>query len=176
MTERKKVTDTDTTKGNYPHKLFINRIIPEIILVVIPPVKQTTADGVAESGGTFHAVRMIISKEVVTGVSCRAAFVFKDPPVINWKDAGGMIPQDRETIRIPPRATTPVQIGTGPSISPTSIRSQDIESPRRSIVPQEVRNSNPLDASINGISSEHRDTIRQIGVEQSVANSPTNPL
>ena len=34
-----KVTDTDTTNGNYPHKSLINQIIPEIIPAVIPPIE-----------------------------------------------------------------------------------------------------------------------------------------
>ena len=34
---------------------------------------------------------------------------------------------------------------------------QDIGSPRRSIGPQEVRNAEPLDTSMNGTSSKHRD-------------------
>ena len=33
-----KFTDTDTTNGNYQHKLLINRFIPEIIPVVIPKI------------------------------------------------------------------------------------------------------------------------------------------
>ena len=37
---KRKVTDTDTTNGNYPHKLLINRLTPEIIPVVIPPIDR----------------------------------------------------------------------------------------------------------------------------------------
>ena len=37
-----KITDTDSTKGNYPHKLLTNREIPAIIQGIIPPVNQTT--------------------------------------------------------------------------------------------------------------------------------------
>ena len=33
-----KVTDTDTTNWNAPHKLLINQLIPEIIPVAIPPI------------------------------------------------------------------------------------------------------------------------------------------
>ena len=61
-----KLADTDTTNDNPPHKLLINRLIPEIISVVIPMIKHTTAYGVAASGGTLHAVRTIIPKEIVT--------------------------------------------------------------------------------------------------------------
>ena len=46
----RKVTATDTTKGNYPHRLLKNRRIPAIAPAIIPPIKQMTADGVATSG------------------------------------------------------------------------------------------------------------------------------
>ena len=57
----------------------------------------------------------------------------------------------------PPRATTQVLIGTVSLVSPISIRIQEIEGPRRSIIPQEVRNAKPLDASIHRIYSKDRD-------------------
>ena len=36
--KKRKVTDTDTTNRNSPQKLLINRLIPEIIPVVIPSI------------------------------------------------------------------------------------------------------------------------------------------
>ena len=36
----RKVTATDTNKGNYPHKLLTNQKIPEIIPAVTLPVNQ----------------------------------------------------------------------------------------------------------------------------------------
>ena len=78
-----KITDTDTNKGNYPHKLFTNREIPAIVQVVIPLVDQRTADGVATSGRTFHTVCDILHKEDATGATRRAAGVLKDPPAVN---------------------------------------------------------------------------------------------
>ena len=49
-----KVADTDTTNGNSPHKLLINRLIPEIIPVAIPPIDQAIAEDDAVSGDTLH--------------------------------------------------------------------------------------------------------------------------
>ena len=104
------------------------------------------------SGGTLHAVRMILSKDIAADVTRGAARIFKDPPVVNWKDTDGTISQYGNTVGTPPPIlTTPVRIGSGPSVSPASIRSQEIESPRWSIIPQEVRNAQPFDTSINGI-------------------------
>ena len=82
MTETK-VTDTETSNGNSPQKLLINRIIPEIIPFFIPPIEPTTTDGVVASGGTLHVRRTIISKTIVTDMACSAAHVFKDPMVVN---------------------------------------------------------------------------------------------
>ena len=100
--KKRKVTDTDTINVNFPHKLLINRIIPEIIPVVIPPVHQMTADGVAESVGTLHAVRTVLSKKIITDAARRAAHVFKYTLVVNWKDTDGAITWDRNTFRMPP--------------------------------------------------------------------------
>ena len=133
---------------------MINRIIPEIIPVVIPTINQTTTDGFATSGRTLHAVCTIISKEIFTGATRSTAHFFKDPPVVNWKDTDGTIPREGNTVGNLPRLNKQVRIGAGSSISPTSIRIQEIESPRRSIAPQEVRNAQPFDTSINGISDK----------------------
>ena len=97
---KEKIADTDTTKGNYTHKLLTNREIPAIIQGVILTVSQTTADGVATSGRALHAVRAVIHKEILTGTMCRAAGVLKDPLVVNWRDTGGTISVDRNTVGI----------------------------------------------------------------------------
>ena len=58
--KERKITDTDTTKGNYPHKLLTNREIQAFIAGVIPPIHQTTVDGVATSGWILHAVHAFL--------------------------------------------------------------------------------------------------------------------
>ena len=58
---------------------------------------------------------------------------------------------------MPPRSTTPVHIGTGNLVSPNRTKSQYIGSPRQFISLQEVSNAEPLETSIHGISSKHRD-------------------
>ena len=95
--KKRRVTDTDTTNGTSPHKLLINRLIPDIIPVVILPMNQTTVDGVAEIGGTLHAVRMILFKDIVVDAVCSAACVFKYPTVVQWKETDGT-----ETLWEPP--------------------------------------------------------------------------
>ena len=61
-----KITDTDTTKGNYPHKLLTNRAISSIIQGVILSFNQTIMDGIATSGRALYAVRAVLQREIVT--------------------------------------------------------------------------------------------------------------
>ena len=128
-----------------------NREIPAIVSTVILPVNQNTVDGVATSGRDFYTVRAVIHKDVIMGTTRSAAGVLKDPLVLNWKDASGPIPQDRNTVVMTPRATAPFRAGTGPSVPSISIGSQNIEVPRQPIIPWEVRNAEPLNTSINRI-------------------------
>ena len=53
--------------------------------------------------------------------------------------------------------TYPVLIGGGTTVSPTRTRSQEIISPRGTIGPQEVRDVQLLDTSVNVIYAKHRD-------------------
>ena len=106
--KKEKITDTDTTKENSPHKLLTNREITAIIQYVIPPINQNTANGVATSGRDLHAVHAVLHKKIVTGATYNTAGVLKDPSVVNWKDTGGTIPVDTNTFGIPPITTTQV--------------------------------------------------------------------
>ena len=81
--KKRKITDTDITKGNYPHKLLAKREIPAIIPTFVPPVNQKTADGVATSVRVLHEVRAVLRKEIVTEAICSTAGVLKDTLVVN---------------------------------------------------------------------------------------------
>ena len=148
---------TYTTNGNSSHKLLTNREISVIIQGNIPPVNQKTVDGVATSRGDLHAVCTVLHKEIVTGTTRSTAGVLKDFLVKNWNNASGPIPVDRNTFGITPRTTTQFISVTGHSAPPISIGIQKIEGPRRSIIPQEARNSEPIDASVNRYPDKYRD-------------------
>ena len=111
---------------------------------------------VAASSGNFHAHQTIISKEIGTDAMHIGARIFKDPTVVNWKDTDRTIPRDGNTFRMLPRLTNSVWIGAGPLVSPTRMGGQYIDSPAGSISPQEVRDAQPLDTSINSIYSKYR--------------------
>ena len=154
--KKRKVTDTDTTNGNDPKKLLINRLIPEIIPSVILPAPQN-ADRVAASSANLHTHQSIRSKENVTDAARRGARVFKYPTMVNWNYRDGTIPRDANTVGIVEILNIPIMIGYGTSFSPTRRGSQEIGSPSGSIGPQEVRDAQQLDTSINGIYDKHRD-------------------
>ena len=61
--KKRKVTDADTTDGKFSKKSLINRIIPEIIPVIILSVNPPITDGVAENGRNLHAHQIITSRE-----------------------------------------------------------------------------------------------------------------
>ena len=97
--------------------------------------------------------------------------------MVNWKDAIEKIPADRNTVGMPLRTTTQVWTGTGPSAPPISIGRQKIEGPRWSIIPQEVSNAKPRDASINRNLAQYRDPTpswsKAIGSEK-ITNESAN--
>ena len=57
-----KITDTDITNINSPHKLILNRIIPNIIPYAIHPIYQTITEDVAIIGETLDARQTVLSK------------------------------------------------------------------------------------------------------------------
>ena len=103
------------------------------------------------SSGTLHVRKPISSKEIVTYTARSGALVLKYHTVVNWKGTDRTIRWDGKTVRMVERLTPPFRVGSGPSISPTRMGSQDIGSPSGSIGSQEVRDAQPLDTSIHGI-------------------------
>ena len=132
-----------------------NSEIPAIIQGVIPLVHEATADGVSTCGGDFHAVRRVLSEEIIAGSAPSTARVFKDPTLVNWKVTIRPIPIDMNTVGVTPRSTNLIRIGTGTSASLIQLRRQDIDSPRVSVGTQKSRNSHPFKTSINQSSPEH---------------------
>ena len=68
-----------------------------------------------------------------------------------------MIPWDVKTVGMVDILTIPVCVGAESSVSPTSMGIQQIGITSGSLGPQEVRDAQTLDTSINGISGEHRE-------------------
>ena len=95
--KKRKVTDTDTTNGNSPHKSLINWLIPEIIPVIIPQIDQTSVDGVAESGWNFHTRRTILSEENIMDTVRSAVHVFWTPADVSRHDTDRTTPHDSNT-------------------------------------------------------------------------------
>ena len=102
-------------------------------------VHKSTADGVLTCGGDLHAVRAVLTEEIITSTAPRAARVFKDPTVVNWKFAIRPIPIDMNTVVVTSRANTQVLIGTGTSAPQFTIDQLDFVF--WSNVPHDIRDS-----------------------------------
>ena len=144
--KKRKVADTDTTNGNSPQKLLINRTIPVIILPINPPI----VDGVAASRGTTYERQTIFSNVIITDAARSSAHVYRNPAVGNRKDTDMTIQRVRNASISPPRLTSRVIVDGGTSVSPTRTGTQEISSTSRPIGPVEVRNAQPFHTFING--------------------------
>ena len=87
-------SDTHTTNGYYPHKLLINRLIPDITPSTIPPIEQTIPDDSAVSGEILHARRSTLLKEIVLDAAFSAARIFRTPADVIRHGTDGTTPQD----------------------------------------------------------------------------------
>ena len=75
----RKITDTDTTNRNSPHKLILNRLIPKIISGAIRQIYQTVTEDVAVIGETLEAHQTVLSKEIVTDAARSGVRIFRTP-------------------------------------------------------------------------------------------------
>ena len=92
--------------------------------VGIYPFQQATAYGVSAFGEALHAVRTVLSEEIVTSATPSAAHFFKNPLVLGWKFKSRLIPIDMNNFGVTPRCTTEVLIDTGTSAPPIHIGHQ----------------------------------------------------
>ena len=112
--KKRKVTDTDTTNGNYPRKLLINRLIP----VTIPTIDQKISEDTAGIGDTLHARRTILSKEIVTNAARRSARVLWTLADVIWHGTDGTTPRDGNTFIGSTRLAYPVLLGESVVLPP----------------------------------------------------------
>ena len=172
--KKRKVTDTDTTNRNSPQKLLINRLIPEIIKVTIPPIDQTVAEDAAGNVETLHALRTAPSKEVVTDTSRNAACVFWTPAKVIRHGTDGTTPCYGNTYIGPTRLDSPVCIGGSTTSSQIRTGRQDIISPGGPSVLSGSGTSNHWTLPLMEF-TPNIGILRQLGVRELVENSPTNP-
>ena len=105
----------------------------------------------------MNARHAIISKDIVTDAAFSAARVFRTPADVSRHGKDGKNPWDGNTAIGYTRLDPPVWIGGSTTGYPIMTGSQDIIIPRGSIGTQWSRDAQPLDTSVNGIDSKHRD-------------------
>ena len=82
-----------TTNGNYPYKLILNRLIPEIIPGAIRPIDQTITEEVEGIRETLDAHQMVLLKEIVTDTASSGAHILRSPREVSRTDRDGTTPQ-----------------------------------------------------------------------------------
>ena len=131
---------------------MINRLIPEIIPVIIPHINPQIADRVAASSAPENKLEGDCHGH---GAQRRTCFLRSYGCKLEGHRQENSM--GRKQLQNPPGLTIIVRIISGLSVSPTRIVSQEIGSPSGPIGPEEVRNTQPFETSINVISSKHSD-------------------
>ena len=70
-----KITDTDTTNVNSPHKLILNRISPKIIPGTIRLIDQTITEDVVGTRETLDARQTVLSEDIATDTAPSGAHI-----------------------------------------------------------------------------------------------------
>ena len=136
---KRKITDTDTTNGNSPHRLISNQIIPKIIPGAIYPIDQTIMEYVAGIVETLDAHQTVISKEIVTDVAHSGARIFRTPREVRRTGRDGTTPRDGNIVVEADRLTSPIKICQSTTDSPSQNRNQDIINPIGPVSSQYIR-------------------------------------
>ena len=117
---------TYTTNENYPQKLFINRLIPEIIWGSITPIHQTITEDDAGIRETFEACQTIILKEIGTDAARRGARIFRTPVDVSRNGQGRHHATGQKyRCRVSTRLTSPVRIYHSTTKSPSRPGNQE---------------------------------------------------
>ena len=146
----RKITDTDTTNGNCPHKLILNRFIPKITPGAFRPIHQTITDDVVGTGETLKVRQTVLSKEIATDATCSDARIFQTPREVRRMIRDITTTKYGNTVVETFRLTPPVQICHSTTDSPIRNRNQEIINPIGPVGPQWIRNAKKLKTSIDG--------------------------
>ena len=146
---------THTTNGKCSQKLSKNRFVPKIIQGVIRPIDQLVTEDVPGIRETLGSRQTVFPKEIVTDTAYSGASIFWTLREVSRTDRDGSKPQEVNTAVATVRLTLQNPNFIGTPDSPTQTGNQDIVSPRRSIIPQKARNTEPLDATINQFPDVH---------------------
>ena len=101
--KKRKVTNTDTTNGNSPKILLINRTF----LVIISPIDPWLPGGIKTGRGTTHSCQTHALKVIVANTPCSGVRVFRTPGDVIQMGRDGTTPRGGNTSIRPPPGWTP---------------------------------------------------------------------
>ena len=105
----RKITDTDTTKINPPHKLILNRLIPNIIPGAIHLIDHTITEDVAGIRETLDTRQTVLLKEIVRDAERSGARILWNPMEVSRTGRDGNMTRVVNTSVAAARLTLPIQ-------------------------------------------------------------------
>ena len=132
-----------------------NRFVPNIIQDEIRLIDQLVTEDVPITRETLGALQTVLPKKIVTDAMRSGARIFWTLREVRRTVRDGFMPRDVNTVVATSRLTLQSSNFISTSDSPMRTGTQDIVSPRRSIIPQESRNAEPLEAPINQFPDVH---------------------
>ena len=132
-----------------------NRFVPNITPGEIRPIDQLVTEDVPVIRETLGARQTVLPKEIVADAACSGVHILWTPREVSHTGRDSSMPRDVNTAIVTAMLTLQSPNFIGTSDSPTQTGTQDIVSPRRSIIPQKGRNAEPLDAPINQFPAVH---------------------
>ena len=139
---------TYTTNGKFTQKLLFSWFVPKIIPATIRPVDQIVTEDLPGIREILGSRQMVLPKASVTDSSRSGACILRTPRKVSCTSRDRSTPQDVKSSVATARLNPPSPILNSNSISPARTGTQDIISPRRSIITTEARNAEPIDAPI----------------------------
>ena len=104
---------------------------------------------------TLGVHQAVLPKDIVTDALHSGARILRTAREVSRTGKNDPTPRDFNTAVATPRLTPPIPSFKSTSSSPTWTQTQDIVGPSRYIITTKAKNTNPLDAPINGCLAVH---------------------
>ena len=144
---------TYTTNGNFTQNLLISRFVPKIVpaaICLVDHIVNEDPPGIQELLGSL---RTVLPKASVTDAARSGAHIFQTPRKASRTYRYSSTKWDVNTVVATIMMNPPIPSSNHNSVSQAWTGTQEIISPRWSIITTKARNAEPLDAPINEFSA-----------------------
>ena len=140
---------TYTNNVKISQNLLRSRFIPEIIQGAICPINQLVTKYVTVIQEILGSRQTVLPKASVMDAARSGARILQTPGTVIRTVREGSTPWVVNSAVSTARLNPPIPSSNSTSISPAQTGTQEITSPRRSIIAKRARNADPLGAHIN---------------------------